>query len=175
MPFLGNAAVWHCKTQTVLATRPGVRSLTVLPAATSYKTPLVIITKGLSPFIVRPEAACSVSELMLIVWIAVGVFHKAHSCSSPNGLLKIASMISSHMLHGVAVCAFRDFRIHSALRKITEKKLRTHQALGLMENLQSRRISCVDDIFLKNIDFLPNFAHNRIRRKSRRQIPWLTI
>ena len=41
---------WKCsglalKTQTVLATRPGVRSLTVLPAATSYKTPLVIITK----------------------------------------------------------------------------------------------------------------------------------
>ena len=63
---------WKCsglalKTQTVLATRPGVRSLTVLPAATSYKTPLVIITKGLSPFIVRPEAACSISELMLIV------------------------------------------------------------------------------------------------------------
>ena len=30
-------------------------------------------------------------------------------------------MISSHMLHGVAVCAFRDLRIPSALRKITEK------------------------------------------------------
>ena len=87
VPFLGNAAVWHCKTQTVLATRPGVRSLTVLPAATSYKTPLVIITKGLSPFIVRPEAACSISELMLIVWIAVGVFHKAHSCSNYAGKL----------------------------------------------------------------------------------------
>ena len=87
VPFLGNAAVWHCKTQTVLATRPGVRSLTVLPAATSYKTPLVIITKGLSPFIVRPEAACSISELMLIVWIAVGVFHKAHSCSNFAGRL----------------------------------------------------------------------------------------
>lgn len=87
VPFLGNAAVWHCKTQTVLATRPGVRSLTVLPAATSYKTPLVIITKGLSPFIVRPEAACSISELMLIVWIAVGVFHKAHSCSNFAGKL----------------------------------------------------------------------------------------
>ena len=56
--------------------------LEILPAATSYKTPLVIITKGLSPFIVRPEAACSISELMLIVWIAVGVFHKAHSCSN---------------------------------------------------------------------------------------------
>ena len=83
---------WKCsglalKTQTVLATRPGVRSLTVLPAATSYKTPLVIITKGLSPFIVRPEAACSISELMLIVWIAVGVFHKAHSCSNFAGKL----------------------------------------------------------------------------------------
>ena len=87
VPFLGNAAVWHCKTQTVLATRPGVRSLTVLPAATSYKTPLVIITKRLSPFIVRPEAACSISELMLIVWIAVGVFHKAHSCSNFAGRL----------------------------------------------------------------------------------------
>jgi hypothetical protein len=37
-------------------------------------------------------------------------------------------MISSHMLHGVAVCAFRDLRIPSALRKITEKKLRTYQA-----------------------------------------------
>ena len=48
---------------------------------------LVIITKGLSPFIVRPEAACSISELMLIVWIAVGVFHKAHSCSNFAGKL----------------------------------------------------------------------------------------
>ena len=69
-------------------------------------------------------------------------------------------MISSHMLHGVAVRAFRDFRIHSALRKITEKKLRTHQALGLMENLQFGRISFVDDIFPRNVDFLPNFSHN---------------
>lgn len=30
-------------------------------------------------------------------------------------------MISSHMLHGVAVCAFRDLRIPSVSRKITEK------------------------------------------------------
>ena len=77
-----NAAVWHCKTQTALATRHSVRSLTILPADASHKTPLVIITKRLSPFIVRPEARRSISELMLIVWIAVGVFHKAHSCSN---------------------------------------------------------------------------------------------
>ena len=38
-------------------------------------------------------------------------------------------MISSHMLHGVAVCAFRGLRIPSALRKITEKKLRTQEQL----------------------------------------------
>lgn len=49
-------------------------------------------------------------------------------------------MISSHMLHGVAVCAFRGLRIPSALRKITEKKLRTHQ-VGIEGILHFGRIS----------------------------------
>ena len=52
-------------------------------------------------------------------------------------------MISSHMLHGVAVCAFRDLRIPSELRKITEKKLRTHQ-------VGNRR----DSLFRKNINVI---------------------
>ena len=65
--------------------------------------------------------------------IAVGVFSK-HILSAPIltagiGCIKdIASTFISRMLFSVAVCAFRDLRIQPHLRKITEKKLRTHPA-----------------------------------------------
>lgn len=52
-------------------------------------------------------------------------------------------MISSHMLHGVAVCAFHDFRIHSVLRKITEKKLRTYQVGNRRDALFRKNISAI--------------------------------
>lgn len=52
-------------------------------------------------------------------------------------------MISSHMLHGVAVCAFRDFKIHSVLRKITEKKLRTHQVGNRRDALFRKNINAI--------------------------------
>ncbi len=52
-------------------------------------------------------------------------------------------MISSHMLQWVAVCAFRDFKIHSVLRKITEKKLRTHQVGNRRDALFRKNINAI--------------------------------
>jgi len=62
-------------------------------------------------------------------------------------------MVNSHML-GVAVCAFRDFRLLPAQRKITEKKLRTPR-LALKNSSEKEGYPFLAEIYQPHFDKSP--------------------